>query len=1469
MGYGELIQPKEETETIKTLTFENDQMTVTAEFPEEYEIPENAVLSVKMVEPEENPERYDVMSLSVKENIITEDNRILGSLKLYDVCMLVEDQVVEVPNDLQIMLTINYKDALFNEEEMALAAELTVVTLEEPMVTTFWAREAADALIGFNVTEPEAELTDVSNGVTAITLESYGLQTFGVATKTETRTGNVWKRVNSFDEIQDGDTLTIVSVEGSVALTYGDDTYGVPVIMEQIKGNEDYYDVTLRSNATSFAENTNGLASKFTVSDKMSSTLKLKNQSGASNYLVLSGTTLFKTSSENLTFVKESPENTWKIKNGDYYLTYDRDEKLLSSNSSENARRDMFVLRLVDTELLIPKDTEVINNGIPDLPEKPEYDNITPSGEKSGNTTLEELKGFSIGYTSDPATSNLEEKFSGDEADDGKVMTDKSVIYMGDNYGAFENYEEGIFGVTLSTLGQVSSKAGEIEPLMDIVIILDTSYSMINNASHYLDDNGDVRMKWAMKAVNEVIDQALQVEENRVGVVTFSDTSQVVLPLDHYTTVNGKYLDLVADNSITDTNHGRGNNFYDLNINRNVKNSSNVTPTFDFQYGPGYPNWEGTFTQSGIAEAAKILLNNPDTTDSHGNARQPVIILITDGGPTLCSSNYKDPLAGPIFGNSGQTAENDHDEDHSASSSNGTGVNRYGINGYYTILTAQYYKDLVGSHYDLQTKFASVGIGIDDPQDSSTDSRLHDNRYCRAVLNPTASNLSNAMTTFDNFTDEGKQLNQLLNNTFTKPYVSIPNHSDGYTTIGTTYSAVPVLKNPYTDFEYADQYYIGTTTTLAKDLIYYLNKIQYQEHTWRTIIENMTDVVLEDPIGIGMEVKGAPKLRFGQINYDATSSNVDGNTTTYVYDYKVSYENAYPENVDSNNKVANRTLDLSKIKVTVTTEGEGTDAVQNVKMHVPEELLPVFYPEKYGTFYYEEYPVRLIFKVGLTEAAIEASKTMEAGASATYYTNRWDDNGTVTAEGTFDPYDGTDNPNTYPFDEMQDLEKSSNPTETQTTYFGTSVDENYIVQRLGNNGRLVLSRESTVIMVQKKWSDTENHDPVTVHLLADGTIVDGKSVELSKDNDWTYAWENLTKYHTDGTEIVYTVSEDYVAGYDTVIEKIAKGTEYAVTTWTEVKNFTANKEYVLISQDSGQALAADTGDKFKWVGNIDVSLKKRPDDDSVIWKSDRNGNSSKLLNDSTGSYMGYDGKVGNRYFVSDYPNGTAISFSDNRLSFVISSWGKSYTYYFTGLDSDGYGEAEIDINRNAEEFDLYQLETTTKTYSEDIFVITNTKSEEEPLDLTLKKVTDSGTVLTGAAFDLYQVSDDGILTIPGAESGESNGKIVAKDITVDEDGVLISIPKEDAVYYLVETNAPDGFVLLKKPVRIVVKDGVISEEDEMAVLNGTTLSIINKAGFVLPETGGSGAVKYILSGMTLMSVAAFILLKELLRKRGT
>ena len=79
--------------------------------------------------------------------------------------------------------------------------------------------------------------------------------------------------------------------------------------------------------------------------------------------------------------------------------------------------------------------------------------------------------------------------------------------------------------------------------------------------------------------------------------------------------------------------------------------------------------------------------------------------------------------------------------------------------------------------------------------------------------------------------------------------------------------------------------------------------------------------------------------------------------------------------------------------------------------------------------------------------------------------------------------------------------------------------------------------EKTEVSGIKSWDDNNNQDgirpsKITVNLLTDGTKVDSK--EVTADNNWKYSFTDLPKY-VDGKEIVYTVTEDAVEGYESTV----------------------------------------------------------------------------------------------------------------------------------------------------------------------------------------------------------------------------------------------------------------------------------------------------------------------------------------------
>jgi hypothetical protein len=80
--------------------------------------------------------------------------------------------------------------------------------------------------------------------------------------------------------------------------------------------------------------------------------------------------------------------------------------------------------------------------------------------------------------------------------------------------------------------------------------------------------------------------------------------------------------------------------------------------------------------------------------------------------------------------------------------------------------------------------------------------------------------------------------------------------------------------------------------------------------------------------------------------------------------------------------------------------------------------------------------------------------------------------------------------------------------------------------------------ETVDIKGSKTWEDEDNKygkrpESITVNLMADGTKVDSKVVTAA--DNWSYSFEKVAKYNAEGKEIVYTISENKVADYETKI----------------------------------------------------------------------------------------------------------------------------------------------------------------------------------------------------------------------------------------------------------------------------------------------------------------------------------------------
>ena len=316
---------------------------------------------------------------------------------------------------------------------------------------------------------------------------------------------------------------------------------------------------------------------------------------------------------------------------------------------------------------------------------------------------------------------------------------------------------------------------------VDVVFVLDTSWSMI--------DRGSSRGTNMVTAVNNAIDEILRFNKNnRISVVGYSEYgvlsnikvpyknvehSSVLLPLGRYTANNGQNYLKKSENRIE----------------TNIEGYAKKTRHFD----------AGTFTQAGIQKGAEQLINSTGKTvkvDGKDVQRVPVIIVVSDGEPTVFSTNYTSPLSGEVLGTSQLK-------------------NTSAVYGYYTILTANYFKQQVAKAYGTSAKVFTIAMDLT-------------TQYGKTVLNPNNTNVRSCQNCIETHTRnqiEDKEISQKLYkylNNFNQDIsascsVGFKQDTPGHYINEAKYSNVTVVKNPYSNYSYADRAFANNDMT-ADDL---------------------------------------------------------------------------------------------------------------------------------------------------------------------------------------------------------------------------------------------------------------------------------------------------------------------------------------------------------------------------------------------------------------------------------------------------------------------------------------------------------------------------------------------------------------------------------------------------------------------------------------------------------------------------
>ena len=297
----------------------------------------------------------------------------------------------------------------------------------------------------------------------------------------------------------------------------------------------------------------------------------------------------------------------------------------------------------------------------------------------------------------------------------GGVWMDKSVFVDASAFaqlGVSQDDPES-FLVALSAIAANMSVTGMSHVPTDTVLVLDVSGSMNNDSG-----NNDVAEE-LVQAANASIKTLLETNNNnRVGVVLYSGSSSsstnyttgavVLLPLDRYTTASdGEYLNYTLS---------RGSEIISLDSDLRIEGTTNAPSAVSKEVVGA------TYMQRGIITAMNQFLSDGNAVVVDGQRRTPVMVLMSDGSPSLGSTNFTDP-----------------GYDQNRGYNMGTGSETSAALGFVTQLSAAYAKARIEEKYGTDALFYTLGIGLSS-----------DDTIALSVMDPDNENASTAVDDFWN-----------------------------------------------------------------------------------------------------------------------------------------------------------------------------------------------------------------------------------------------------------------------------------------------------------------------------------------------------------------------------------------------------------------------------------------------------------------------------------------------------------------------------------------------------------------------------------------------------------------------------------------------------------------------------------------------------------------------------------------------
>lgn len=256
--------------------------------------------------------------------------------------------------------------------------------------------------------------------------------------------------------------------------------------------------------------------------------------------------------------------------------------------------------------------------------------------------------------------------------------------------------------------------------------------------------------------------------------------------------------------------------------------------------------------------------------------------------------------------------------------------------------------------------------------------------------------------------------------------------------------------------------------------------------------------------------------------------------------------------------------------------------------------------------------------------------------------------------------------------------------------------------------------------------------------------------------------------------------------------------------------------------------------------------------------------------DSSLIHEGYD----DRYLVAESGVEFYLSIKNGwSVRFLNLPAGTTYSIEEIIAEDSSYSfnNARLETRKNTTSADPDSTQTFTQKKLEGSISETSTlykviyQNEAKEQDVKIiKTAQDASTLLAGAKFDLY--TESAYTSNPKGTPFKKD--LISSDRSTDKGQIdlgSLSVGR----YYLVETKAPDGYLIRTDPVIITVTGTAVTYDDGTSLSisgNGISqiegsyqLKVTNDAGYELPATGGPGTRPFTIFGTALIAGAGILL----------